>query len=161
MAGVSARSPKRCIRVPQQLVQRNPVNSSDVLNRLAIRELHEAYGDAVLRRDVSAWSQCWAEDATWALLGMVVEGRAAIAMLWEQAMQSYEAVSFIAVPSALVIEGDSAHGRTQTHEILREVGGRCRVVGGAYDDTFVRFGAQWFYRSRSFRIVAEYPGEGA
>ena len=137
------------------------MNGSDILDRLAIRELHEAYGDAVLRRDVAAWSRCWTSDATWTLLGMTVDGRAAIAELWTQAMQSYEAVSFIAVPSALIVEGDRAHGRTQTHEVLREVGGRCRVVGGAYDDTFVRVDGQWLYCTRSFRIVAEYPGEAA
>lgn len=135
------------------------MHAPDILERLAIRELHEAYGDAILRRDAAAWSRCWSNDSTWTLLGTTIEGRAAIVALWIQAMDGYEAVSFIAALSALTIEGDRAHGRTQTHEVLRQVGGRCRVVGGAYDDTFVRLDGQWLYRTRSFRIVAEYPGE--
>ena len=135
------------------------MHDPQLLDRLAIRELHEAYCDAVLRRDAAAWSRWWAPDAKWTLLGLVVEGRDAIVELWNRAMQGYEAVSFIAVPSTIVVDGDRASGCTQTHEVLREVGGRCRVVGGAYDDVFIRQAGKWLYIARDFRIVAEYPGE--
>lgn len=130
-----------------------------ILERLAIRELHEAYADAVLRHDAEAWSNCWCDDATWTLFGTAVRGRAAITAFWIQAMAGFQAVSFIAMPAALVIDGDHAHGRAQTHEVLREAGGRSRVVGGAYDDHFVRENGRWLFNARDFRIVAQYPGE--
>lgn len=136
------------------------MNDFPILERLAIRELHEAYGDAVLRRDAEAWTRCWSDDATWTLLGMTVRGRTALSAFWVRAMAGFEAVSFITVPSALTIEGDRAHGRAQTHEVLREVGGRCRVVGGAYEDLYVRVEGRWLYSARDFRVIAECPGNG-
>ena len=56
--------------------------------------------------------------------------------------------------------GDTASAITQTHEILREAGGRTRVTGGAYDDRLIRRDGRWLYAERRFRIVAEY-GETA
>ena len=60
-------------------------------------------------------------------------------------------------PAAIEVAGDCATGITQTHEVLRQADGATRVVGGAYDDRFVRIGGGWRYAERRFRIVAQHP----
>lgn len=125
-------------------------------DRIAIRELHEAYADAVVRADPGDWGKVWTEDAHWELLGNVLDGRDNIVALWVQAMSGLEAVSFHCIPSFLDIDGDRATGRCQTQEIMRVNGGATRVIGGLYDDVMVRTAEGWRYSSRIFRVVAEY-----
>lgn len=125
-------------------------------DRLAIRELHDSYSDAVMRRDATDWGATWAEDAHWDLMGMPVDGREAIVGLWAGAMAAFEAVSFISSPASLEINGDRATGRCQTHEILVMPDGSSRIVGGRYDDEFVKQGGRWLYSKRVFKIQAEY-----
>ncbi len=126
-------------------------------DRVAIRELHDQYSDAVCRIDAKDWGAVWAEDAKWNLMGMQVEGRDAIVGLWTQAMSAFEAVSFLSIPASIEIDGDTASGRCQTHEILKTAEGT-RMVGGLYHDTFVKQDGVWLYASRDFAVVAEYMG---
>jgi uncharacterized protein (TIGR02246 family) len=125
-------------------------------DRLAIRELNDSYSDAVLRVDAQSWGACWTEDAHWELMGTPVDGRAAIVGLWSQAMAGFASVSFVSSPSAIEVDGDRATGRCQTHEIMVLADGNSRVVGGRYDDEYVKRDGKWFYASRKFNIVAEY-----
>jgi ketosteroid isomerase-like protein len=127
-------------------------------HRIAIRELHETYGAGVLAKDPVLWGSVWAEDARWSLLGHEVAGRAAIVAFWSAAMDACDAVSFVSVPASIELDGDTGSGITQTHEILRTSDGTTRVLGGAYDDSFVRCNGRWLYAARSFRVVAEYEG---
>lgn len=131
-----------------------------VEDRLAIRELHDRYADAVVRVDAGAWGDCWAEDAVWEFMGLTIEGRAAIVDLWTGAMAGFDAVSFVAVPGAIAIDGDRAKGRCQTHEILVEKG-QSRVAGGLYEDEFVKRDGRWFYARRNFRVIAEHRPESS
>lgn len=124
-------------------------------DRIAIRELHDQYSDAVCRNNASDWGDVWAEDAVWTLMGTKVEGREAIVGLWTQAMSAFEAVSFLSVPASIEVDGDRATGRTQTHEILKEVDGT-RLIGGLYLDEFVKQDGQWLYAARDFSPVVEY-----
>ena len=124
-------------------------------DRLALRELHDRYGDAVCRNDPQAWGALWTQDAHWSLMGTKVEGREQIVGLWTQAMSGFEAVSFLCVPAALEVDGARATGRCQTHEILKSAE-TTRLIGGLYLDHFVKQDGQWLYASRVFDIVAEY-----
>jgi len=130
-------------------------------DRLAIRELHDTYSDAVLRVDADDWGSTWAEEAHWNLMGTPVEGREAIVGLWTQAMQGFKAVSFLSAPSAIEINGDTAKGRCQTHEIMVMADGTSRAVGGRYDDEFVKRDGKWLYSKRVFVIQAEYNAKEA
>lgn len=129
-------------------------------DRIAIRELHETYADAVVRADADDWSKVWTEDARWTLMGTTVEGRDAIVGLWKQAMSRLEAVSFHCIPSMISIEGDRASGRCQTQEFMKARDGTTRAIGGLYEDTLVKRDGQWRYSNRVFRIVAEYESKG-
>lgn len=126
-------------------------------DRLAIRELHDSYCDAVLRKDPEDWGALWTEDAVWSLMGTEVVGRENIVNLWNGAMSQFDAVSFLGIPGSLTVTGNTAKGRYQTHEILVEKG-EPRIAGGRYDDEFVKIEGQWLYSKRIFNVVAQLGG---
>ncbi len=132
--------------------------SGPIEDRLAIRELHDSYCDAVLRADPDDWGALWTEDAVWSLMGTEVVGRENIVNLWNGAMSAFDAVSFLGIPGSLEITGDTATGRYQTHEILVE-NGEPRIAGGRYDDEFVKIDGQWLYSKRIFNVVAQMGGQ--
>ncbi len=129
-------------------------------DRLAIRELHEIYGDGVVRVDPETWGSVWADDAHWNLMGMEVEGKDAIVEMWKGAMTNFEAVSFSCVPASIEVDGNSATSRVQTQEIMKQADGSTRVIGGLYDDKLEKRAGRWVYTSRIFKIVAEYNPQG-
>ena len=136
------------------------MSTGSLEDRIAIRELHEAYADAVVRADAVDWAKVWTKDAHWTLMATAVEGREAIVALWTQAMSGLDAVSFHCMPSATMIDGDRATGRCQTLEIMRTKDGTTRVIGGLYGDEMIRQDDGWRYSRRVYRIVAEYkPAE--
>ncbi len=118
--------------------------------------LVEAYADAVFRRDADFWAACWHEDAVWELLGMRVEGRAAIRGLWEQAMTGFSFAGFFVQPGPLTVSGNSAEGRVYTHELLIQADGARRQTIGQYDDRYVRTGQGWRFAERRFSILQEF-----
>ncbi|MEO0440107.1 MAG: nuclear transport factor 2 family protein [Pseudomonadota bacterium] len=132
--------------------------SGPIEDRLAIRELHDSYCDAVLRKDPDDWGALWTEDAVWSLMGTEVVGRENIVNLWNGAMSAFDAVSFLGIPGSLEITGDTATGCYQTHEILVEKG-EPRIAGGRYDDEFVKIDGQWLYSKRIFNVVAQLGGQ--
>ena len=105
--------------------------SGPMEDRLAIRELHDAYCDAVLRKDPADWGALWTEDAVWSLMGTEVIGRENIVNLWNGAMSQFDAVSFLGIP---------------------------RIAGGRYDDEMVKIDGQWLYSKRIFNVVAQLGG---
>ena len=129
-------------------------------DRLAIRELHEIYGDGVVRIDADTWGSVWADNAHWNLMGMEVDGKEAIVAMWKQAMTNFKAVSFSCVPASIEVDGDSATSRVQTQEVMKQADGSTRVIGGLYDDRLAKIDGRWLYTSRIFKIVAEYDPQG-
>ena len=125
-------------------------------DRLAIRELLETYADAVTRCDAAAWGATWAEDAEWSLpdypeLG-TTKGRPAIVAMWIEAMKAYPGITFEAWPGSIEIIGDTATMRSYTSEVYDQNDTTMRDRG-VYEDTCVKIGGQWFFRSRSFRNI--------
>ena len=124
-------------------------------DRIAIRERIESYGDAVFRRDETAWAACWAEDSAWDLMGTRVSGKANIVATWRGAMAGFSSVAFFSTPGAVNVEGDCAEARTYTLEFLVETGGKARRVIGQYDDRLVKQGGRWLFAERSYRILTD------
>ncbi|PZQ56623.1 MAG: nuclear transport factor 2 family protein [Novosphingobium pentaromativorans] len=125
-------------------------------DRLAIRELLETYADAVTRRDAQDWGATWAEDAEWSLpdypeLG-TTRGRPAIVAMWLEAMKAYPGIMFEAWPGAIAVSGDSATMRSYTSEVYDQDGVTMRDRG-VYEDTCVKIGGRWLFKSRSFRNI--------
>lgn len=125
-------------------------------DRLAIRELLEAYADAVIQHDADAWGATWAEDGVWSLpdypeMGEV-HGRDAIVATWKQAMQNYPGIVFVANPGSIVVDGDRATVRSYTSEVYDQ-NGVCKRDRGTYEDVCVKRDGKWLFQSRTFRNI--------
>lgn len=127
--------------------------SGPIEDRLAVRELIEAYSDAVARRDADAWEQTWTQDAVWDLAGHIVEGREAILQTWLGAMSTFEFVAFYATPGAIEIIGDKAQARVWVSEVLIPKGEPLKHVQGAYEDELSKDNGIWKFTKRSYRIL--------
>lgn len=125
-------------------------------DRLAIRELLEAYADAVCRRDAEDWGATWAEDAEWSLpdypeIG-TTKGKPAIVAMWTEAMKGYPGIRFQSWPGAIEVQGDCATMRSYTAEVYDQNGITMRDMG-EYEDECVKVNGTWLFASRSFRNV--------
>lgn len=125
-------------------------------DRLAIRELIEAYADAVTRCDADDWAACWAEDAEWSLpdypeIGMT-KGRPAIRAMWVEAMKHYPGIMFEAWPGSIEVSGNEAMVRSWTSEVYVQ-GGATKRDRGRYDDVCVKVDGRWLFKSRVFRNI--------
>jgi ketosteroid isomerase-like protein len=121
-------------------------------DRLAIRELVDAYADAVCRRDADAWIRTWAPQGRWLIRGVSIVGHDALRSTWLGAMAAYRSVSFSAYPGAIHAEGDTARLRVQTTEWLVPLDGRPRLQHGTYEDELVRVDGCWLFAQRSFTV---------
>ncbi len=130
--------------------------SGPMEDRLAIRELHETYGDGVVRFDKETWGSVWADDADWDFMGMELKGRDAIVDVWLGAMANFDAVSFQCIPASIEVDGDKATSRCQTQEVLKGKDGSTRMLGGLYTDELEKRDGQWVYTKRAFQVIAEY-----
>lgn len=125
-------------------------------DRLAIRELLDAYADAVTRNDPAAWGETWAQDGEWSLpdypeLG-TTRGREAIVAMWIEAMKAYPGIMFEAWPGSIEIDGERAVMRSYTSEVYDQEGVTKRDRGH-YEDVCVKRGGRWLFQSRTFRNI--------
>ncbi|MBB6124018.1 nuclear transport factor 2 family protein [Sphingobium subterraneum] len=125
-------------------------------DRLAIRELLEAYAEAVTRLDADAWGATWAEDGEWSLpdypeIG-TTRGREAIVAMWGEAMKAYPGIMFEAWPGSIEIDGDVAQVRCYTSEVYDRDGVTHRDRG-LYEDICRKIDGRWYFASRSFRNI--------
>lgn len=121
-------------------------------DRLAIRELVDAYGDAVCQRDADAWVGTWMPEGVWLLRGKTITGHAQLRGAWLTAMAAYQFVSFAGRPGAIRVDGDTATLRVQTSEWLVPVAGRPRLQLGTYQDQLVKIRGDWLFAQRSFTV---------
>ncbi len=126
-------------------------------DELAIRDLVARYIDAVNRYNADDWIATWAEDATWNLLGMDVDGSEAILNLWQGAMGSFEFAIMMLNSGTLEIDGDSASGRWYITEHTKPKEGDPAMVLGVYDDTYKKVDGQWRFASRAYNVMYQGP----
>lgn len=122
-------------------------------DRLAIRELIDAYGDAVGRIDADAWVECWAQEGVWLIRGNEIKGREALRAMWIKAMSAYKFVSFAGYPGDIHVTGDTATLRVHTTEWLTPHDGKPRRQHGIYEDRLVKEGGRWRFAQRSFTVM--------
>lgn len=130
-------------------------------DRLAIRDLLDAYADAVTRCDVNNWGATWAEDAEWSLpdypeIG-TTRGREAIIAMWVEAMKQYPGIMFVAWPGSIEIEGERATVRSYSSEVYDQDGVTKRDRG-VYDDECVKVDGRWLFKRRTFRNIHRQQG---
>lgn len=125
-------------------------------DRLAIRELLEAYADAVCEVDAEAWGATWADDGTWEMPDYpefgTIRGKDGIVATWKAAMAQYPGVLFVATPGSIMIEGNSATVRSYTSEVYDDrATGRTTRDRGRYDDIVVKRDGRWLFQRRRFK----------
>jgi len=110
-------------------------------DRMQIRDLIDAYTDAVHQRDAAAWADTWTEDALWDL------GAA-----WVKAMENYSFVAFDGHPGMINVYGALADLRTYTSEFLIGTDGTTTAIKGQYDDRLVKEAGRWRFQSRRYTV---------
>ena len=125
-------------------------------DRVAIRELLDAYADAVCVVDAQAWGATWAEDGVWELpdypqIGKIT-GRANIVAAWIAAMAQYPGIIFVSTPGSIVVNGEQGVVRSYTSEVFDDqASGKTTRDRGRYDDLVVRRNGQWLFKTRRFK----------
>ncbi len=130
-------------------------------DRLAIRDLLDAYADAVTQCDAESWGATWAPDARWEMPDYPEfppqEGRDNIVGLWVEAMKQYPGIMFQAWPGSIVVDGDHATVRSYTAEVYDKDGQTMRDRG-EYDDECVKIDGRWYFSRRAFKNIHRQQG---
>ena len=125
-------------------------------DRLAIRELIDAYADAVTKRDAEAWGATWAEDGHWTMPDYpefpAQTGRENIGNLWVGAMEQFPGIMFEAWPGSIEVDGNTAKVRSYTAEVYDQ-GDTTVRDRGEYDDECVKIEGRWYFSRRAFRNI--------
>jgi AcrR family transcriptional regulator len=122
----------------------------------ALRHLVSSYCDAVNRRDITAWSKAWADDATWSPEGDKFVGRSEIVAAFERVLGETEWV----VQSAplMVFEVDEAlgigTGRVTIHERFKKHrSAKPGTMLATCHDRYERHGNVWLFVDRCFEVI--------
>lgn len=138
-------------------------------DRLAIRDLNDAYADAVMVGDAEAWGNLWVEDSYWSLPEFPGHeefvGREAIVKGWQWSMDLYgkpredggkAAMIYMVTPGAIEVDGDRATARVYTFDVCTRPGDNHETrTYGQYDDELVRRDGKWLFKKRTYKVLAE------
>lgn len=123
-----------------------------------IRQLHARYADAVWRKDLAAFADCFAADAEWRIAGMVLEGREAIASTFGNIISDATRVFMAFQTPILEVTGvGRASARTMVSEQCRWNDGRCNLTLGRYFEHFVEEGGRWRFGWRLYQVLYTGP----
>ncbi len=131
---------------------------SEAADRLAIRELFDAYAHCADRRDAEGQKALFTVDTRFAVymdgerneVSYVLQGREALAPVFDD-LNRYEATMHFNGQSTVVIEGDRATGESYTiaHHVFTEDGDRKIMVAWLrYLDVFAKIDGGWYFAER-------------
>ena len=122
-------------------------------DRIAIRELVDAYTDAIHQRDEQAWGSTWTDNGVWHVGGAEIRGRDQIVGAWREAMAGFNFVSFQAAPGMIAVDGVKASARIYTSEYLVDHQEKIVEIRGQYDDNLLKTDGGWRFQSRIYTIL--------
>jgi hypothetical protein len=139
----------------------SPLEAAD---RLAIRELFDAYAHCADRRDAEGQKALFTADTRFAVYmdgpgsepSYVLEGREALSPVFDD-LNQYEATMHFNGQSTVSVDGDRASGDSYTiaHHVFTEDGnGKMMVAWLRYLDTFTKVDEAWFIADR--HIILEW-----
>lgn len=129
-------------------------------DRLAIRELYDAYADGANRMDREAWLGTWAPDAVWKTHYFECTGIDAIGAKHDELMAPVTTAAFFSQICAIEVNGDVAAARAIAQERLAMPGGSYRLTG-RYEDRLERRHGCWRFTRRDYHVMyEEMPGAG-
>jgi hypothetical protein len=138
------------------------MNSTEHDDRLAIRELVDAYAHCADRRDADGQKSLFAEDTHFVVYmdgqgsepTQVLDGRDALTPVFA-ALNAYQATMHFNGQSTIALDRGRATGETYciAHHLFTEEGARKLMVAWLrYDDTFVRRGGEWKFAERRLYV---------
>ena len=134
------------------------LTAAEAADRLAIRELFDAYAHCADRRDAEGQMALFTADTRFAVYmdgegseaTYVLDGREALAPVFAD-LNRYEATTHFNGQSTVTIEGDRATGESYTiaHHVFSEAGGRKIMIASLrYLDTFEKINQSWYFAER-------------
>jgi SnoaL-like domain len=131
-------------------------------DRLALRELVDAYAHCADRRDASGQKSLFTEDTHFVVYmdgqgsepTQVLDGREALTPVFE-ALNAYQATMHFNGQSTIALDGDRATGESYciAHHLFTEDGERKLMVAYIrYDDVFVKVDGAWLFAERKLYV---------
>jgi len=132
---------------------------SEAADRLAIRELFDAYAHCADRRDAEGQKELFTVDSRFAVFmsgegtepTYVIEGREALTPIFAD-LNQYEATTHFNGQSTIALYGDHATGESYTiaHHLFTADGERKIMIASLrYLDSFIKIEGTWFFEERN------------
>jgi hypothetical protein len=134
------------------------LSPTEAADRLALRELFDAYAHCADRRDAEGQKALFTEDTRFAVYmdgegsepTYVLQGREALTPVFED-LNRYEATMHFNGQSTVTIDGNHATGESYTiaNHVFTEDGNRKIMIASLrYLDTFTKNDGQWYFAER-------------
>lgn len=131
---------------------------AEAADRLALRELFDAYARCADRRDAEGQKALFTEDTRFAVYmdgegteaTYVIEGREALTPIFAD-LRRYEVTTHFNGQSTVELDGDRATGESYTiaHHLYTEDGVRKIMIASLrYHDVFTKTGGRWYFAAR-------------
>jgi len=138
------------------------LSPTEAADRLALRELFDAYAHCADRRDAEGQKALFTDDTRFAVYmdgegsepTYVLEGREALTPVFDD-LNRYQATTHFNGQSTIALEGDRATGESYclAHHLFTENGTRKLMVASLrYLDSFVKIGGAWLFAERELYV---------
>jgi len=131
---------------------------TEAADRLALRELFDAYAHCADRRDAEGQNALFTDDTVFAVYmdgegtepTYVLNGRGALTPVFDD-LKRYEVTTHFNGQSTVAVDGNRATGESYTiaHHLFSEDGTRKIMIASLrYLDTFAKLGGRWYFAER-------------
>src|ERR1700704_2548840 len=138
------------------------ITPAEQADRLAIRELVDAYAHRADRRDAEGQKSLFTEDTHFVVYmdgqgsepTQVLDGREALTPVFD-ALNNYQATMHFNGQSTIALDGDRATGESYciAHHLFTDEGERKLMVAHLrYDDRFIRLDDAWLFAERNLYV---------
>jgi SnoaL-like protein len=138
------------------------ITPTQLADRLAIRELFDAYAHCADRRDAEGQKSLFTEDTHFVVYtngqgtepSQVLDGREALTPVFD-ALNNYQATMHFNGQSTIALDGDRATGESYciAHHLFTNDGERTLMVAHLrYHDTFAKVSGTWLFAERNLYV---------
>jgi ketosteroid isomerase-like protein len=138
------------------------ITATEGADRLAIRELVDAYAHCADRRDAEGQKSLFTEDTHFVVYmegqgsqpTQVLDGREALTPVFDD-LNRYQATMHFNGQSTIAVDGDRATGESYciAHHLFTNEGERTLMVAWLrYGDTFVKLDGAWLFAQRNLYV---------
>jgi hypothetical protein len=144
------------------LAPHTELTPAEAADRLALRELFDAYAHCADRRDAEGQKALFTDDTRFAVYmdgegsepTYVLQGREALTPVFDD-LNRYEATTHFNGQSTVTIDGNRAAGESYTiaHHVFTEDDNRKMMIASLrYLDTFAKLDGRWYVRLRRTEV---------